>query len=104
MEICRCNHYRRSLKNIKFNTFGTLPPERTHLKLPENRSINWKRTLLSPRDYRFERPVVVHTKQCPDEKEDIKNNKPVHTKWMPVTPGLVSLKITNELKPPGRSF
>ncbi|KAI4470752.1 hypothetical protein MML48_1g08769 [Holotrichia oblita] len=104
MEICRCNHYRSSLEKVKFNTFGTLPCDRTRLKLPENRCITWKRTLLSPRDYRFQRPVVVHTKRNPDENGDIKINKPVHTKWMPVTPGLASLRIVNKLKPPERPF
>lgn len=94
MEICRCAEYKKIVNDFKFFLCGTLHHLEPRLAPPENYTITWIHTKVTPSDPRSSRPIL--TEMTPSQISQTFDD--FETKWIPVLPGLISQKIVNQDK------
>ncbi|EEZ97286.1 hypothetical protein TcasGA2_TC011091 [Tribolium castaneum] len=94
MEICRCEEYQQVVHKFSFFTCGTLHELVPRETIPENCTIKWVKNKASYHDPRCIKPVLIRT-SVSKESEIVPD---LETKWIPVLPGLISLKIINQDK------
>ncbi|XP_022917903.1 uncharacterized protein [Onthophagus taurus] len=103
METCRCEEYKKLVEEHQFHSFGHLDRKVKLHQLPERHCIQWcKNRIGDIADNREYKPVIKPFEKQPERI--IQCLPPVPEKWMPVTPGLVSLKLINQTKMPTCPF
>ncbi|KAL1497766.1 hypothetical protein ABEB36_008668 [Hypothenemus hampei] len=100
MKICQCERYKEVVNKFKFFSLGTMHLMLPRLSVPENSCITWKCIKANPIDTRPNKPIII----AQDINTKTELEPTLETKWIPVSPGVISQKFVNESKHLDRPF